>query len=305
MTIIAETQPGQVHNRGGPTKFNGVDGEYGKFAALWLVDMESHRQEGSSPSTYLIHLDSHLEGEAARWVLNTPVGFLINKAYKQKAINSDVEAFYRLLRKRFQMTDDEASHLSGTTPEIHLQHLSQGIDEGLDEYYNRALLLINVLGDDGESVGLTPLQRSVRIMVLDRFINGLRYRSQDSLVWRLFKHHILHHTVSLRQAFKMAEAEIRMMDLEQEMGDRKMKEQAKKRKLAADAQELANAKKQKHIVPISGPPAATDDDDDDDDDDVRRPGRRSVQAKLKAESETKPESESRGQRYSLRSDRPS
>ena len=86
---------GHSNLQGGDTKFNGVDGQYGHSASLWLADMERKHREGSSPSTFLKHVVRHLEGEAALWVSNTEsILELIYKSHRDTATESDVEAFH-------------------------------------------------------------------------------------------------------------------------------------------------------------------------------------------------------------------
>ncbi|CAF9911917.1 MAG: hypothetical protein ALECFALPRED_007763 [Alectoria fallacina] len=68
------------------TKFNGVDGEHGKSAYLWLAAMDRGRVEGTPPSMYLKNIDRHLEGEAAQWVMNAEsVRVLIYRRYLELA----------------------------------------------------------------------------------------------------------------------------------------------------------------------------------------------------------------------------
>ena len=111
MNTIAEPQldPGYT------IKFNGVDGKYGKSASLWLAYLKRDREAGSTPSLYLQHIDDHLEGEAAQWVLNTPsVSALICRGYGGLATESDVDAFHGALSDRFKTTVEKARNANLT-----------------------------------------------------------------------------------------------------------------------------------------------------------------------------------------------
>ena len=72
---------------------------------------------------------------------------------------------------------------------------------------------------------------------------------------------ILHHTVTLKQAFKMAELEAKIMDQEKEREDSREEERDKKRKLGTDDKEVGNSKKQKHAVVDIKLPTPTKDDE--------------------------------------------
>ena len=243
---IAELQPHQVHG-GCDTKFNGTDGEYGKSACLWFAAMERCRVEDISPSMFLSHIDRHLEGDAYQWMRNTGnVRALICKGYMNLATESDVETFRGALSERFKLTHKEGQEVYKAMPIAPLLRLKQRPSEDLEEYYNRVRqYFLNFHGDDGENGALAPSQKSLRSMVVSRFVDGLEFRwSPARLKMRLKNQQIYHHSVSLHQAFKMAEAEIKIMNTEKE----KEKEKERKRKLPTDAKGPDNAKKQKQKV---------------------------------------------------------
>ena len=250
MVSIADSQPDRVQESGYDTKFNGLDGEYGKSASLWLADMDRHREKGSSPSMYLQHIDRHLEGEAARWVLNTPsIRVLIYKGYMGLATESEIDAFCRALSDRFKLTEDEAHNLVRLTPLGRLAWLRQGSSEDLEQYYGRARdLLLAMHGRDGMNDALTPTEISLRAIAVWYFCVGISSKiSSKMLRLRLCQQHICHHSVSLHQAFKMAEAEMKTMEEEAQSADGEEKEQEekkKKRKLSTDSEEGNNAKRQ-------------------------------------------------------------
>ena len=247
IVTIADSQPDRVQECGYDTKFNGLDGEYGKSASLWLADMDRHREKGSSPSMYLQHIDRHLEGEAARWVLNTPsIRVLIYKGYMGLATESEIDAFCRALSDRFKLTEDEAHNLLRLTPLGRLAGLGQGSSEDLEQYYGRARdLLLAMHGRDGMNDALTPSEISLRTIAVSVFCMGI---SSKMLRLRLYQQHIYHHSVSLHQAFKMAEAEMKTMEEEAQSADGEEKEQEeKKRKLSTDSEEGNNAKRQRSL----------------------------------------------------------
>ncbi|CAF9921905.1 hypothetical protein IMSHALPRED_005283 [Imshaugia aleurites] len=247
MDIKAESQPHQAHERECSTKFNGLDGEYGKSASLWLADMGRHRETGSSPSMFLQSIAHHLEGKAAQWILQTPgVIALVHKGYMELATESDIEAFCGAFAQRFKLTDKEAQDIFEVSPLDRLYDLVQGPNEHLEEYYNRARLLLNELhGDDGDNGTLTPSETSLHAVVVHGFTRGL---SSKELYYRLLLQHIYHHTVSLYEAFKMAELEAKIMDQEKEREESREEGKDKKRKLAKDDKAAENAKKQKQAV---------------------------------------------------------
>ena len=235
--IIADSQLDRVQEGGCNTKFNGLDGVYGKSASLWLADMNRHREKGSSPSMYLQHIDRHLDGEAARWVLNTPtVKALIYKGYMGLATESDTDTFQRALTNRLKPTMEEARNIYGVSPLGRLRTLRKGSSEGLEQYYERARDLLNALhGRDCGKDTLTPAELSLRALVVERFALGI---PSKMLRLRLYQQHIHHHTVSLHQAFKMAEAEMKTMEDEAQSSDSEEEEhEEKKRKRATDDEE--------------------------------------------------------------------
>lgn len=196
---------------------------------------------------YLQHIDRHLEGEAARWVLNTPsIRVLIYKGYMGLATESEIDAFCRALSDRFKLTEVEAHNLLRLTPLGRLARLRQGSSEDLEQYYGRARdILLAVHGRDGMNDALTPSEISLRTIAVSNFCMGI---SSKMLRLRLYQQHVYHHSVSLHQAFKMAEAEMKIMEEEAQSADDEEKEQEekkkKKRKLPTDSEEGNNAKRQ-------------------------------------------------------------
>ena len=117
---------------------------------------------------FLQNVDRHLEGEAAQWVLKTPnVRALVYKGYMELATESDIETFIGALTQRFQLTDEEAKHKCEETPLYRLYRLEKGSRETLEEYYNRArLLLIELHGNDAENDALAPSQKVLCTIVV-------------------------------------------------------------------------------------------------------------------------------------------
>ena len=218
--------------------------------------------EGTSPSMYFKHIDRHLEGEAAQWVLSTEsVRVLIYRGYLELAMESDIEAFHGALTERFKLTEEEARDNVKAMPLVRLLKLRQRASEGLEEYYDRArLVLLDLHGDDGENDALTPLQQSLRSITVEQFASGLRddWPGSGTRFWtRLLQQQILHDTVSLNEAFKMAEAVSKRMNSEKEREDGKKKQQEKKkRKLAPELEGSDHAKKQKPRLELKFPSTA-------------------------------------------------
>ena len=104
---IAEQHHDQVREPGCNAKFDGLTGEYGKSAALWLADMDRHREKGSSPSEYLRNIDRQLEGEADHWAKNTPSARVsVLKGYGDEATDLDIEASHEAVTRRFKLTNE-------------------------------------------------------------------------------------------------------------------------------------------------------------------------------------------------------
>lgn len=108
-------------------------------------------------------------------------------------------------------------------PQYELLFINQEASESLEEYYSRVRELLNALhGCDHDNDSLTPVEISLRSIVIAQFVFGLREdwpASQRDLRHRLCQQHVLDHRVTLHIAFKMAEAESKRMDLENEMDD--------------------------------------------------------------------------------------
>lgn len=222
-----------------------MDGEYGKSASLWLADMERHRENGSSPSEYLRNIDRQLEGEADCWAKITPsVRTSILKAYGDEATESDIQAFDEAVTHRFKLTDEEIFATQKSLPHVRFACLWQTPSENLEEYYSRAQdILIALHGCDDDYDTLTPLQISLRSIMVAHFVLGLREDSSTSkgIRLRLYQNHVHEPRVTLHKAFKMVEAESKKMEMEKES------RQEGKRKLGID-EESHNAKKQKQMI---------------------------------------------------------
>ena len=163
------------------------------------------------------------------------------------ATESEIDAFCRALSDRFKLTEDEAHNLLRLTPLGRLAGLRQGSSEDLEQYYECARdLLLAMHGRDGMNDALTPSEISLRTIAVSIFCIGI---SSKMLRLRLYQQHIYHHSVSLHQAFKMAEAEMKTMEEEAQSADGEEKEQeGKKRKLSTDSEERNNARRQKHMI---------------------------------------------------------
>ena len=206
----AETQTHDLHDRGRTVKFNGVNGQYGKSASLWLAELNCHRDEESTPSMHLLKIIRHLEGEAALWALNSKIVVaLVCAANDERATDADVDVLQGALTKRFRLTDDEGQALIRTSPLAQFLTLSQETGEDLEDYYRRARDLLH--GRYTENITLTPLEISYRAMIVMRFGKGL---SREGLWVRLLLQSISHPTVSLHHAFIMAKMESKVMDME-------------------------------------------------------------------------------------------
>ena len=205
---------------------------------------------------YLQHIDRHLEGEAAQWVLNTPsVRALVYKGYMDLATGSDIDAFHDALSERFKLTLEEVTAMKKPFPALDILGLEQRASEGLHQYYSRARdLLLSLHGRDDDNDALTSQEVSLRGIVVARFVTGLRDdwpTSDRRLLFRMLQQQIVHPTRTLYSAFRMAEVESKKLDLEKEQQekekeskDREQKEQQerekeheKKRKLATKQQQ--------------------------------------------------------------------
>ena len=278
-STIAEQQSHQVREPGCNAKFDGLNGEHGKSAALWLADMERHREKGSSPSLHLRNIDRQLEGEADRWAKNTPSARIaILKAYGEEATESDVEALYQAITQRFQLVNQDVVAIMNSRPLTRLLYLKQEATEDLTQYYSRAMgILIDLHGRDGNISALTPLEMSVHGFVVERFVTGLAHQP---LCTRLLLQNVLHPTRTLFEVYKLAVTEARIMasekESEQEDGKEKEEEQdsrekgqqqqqqqqQQERKHKLDNTELENpASAKKQIVTLKVVPTATQEDD--------------------------------------------
>ena len=277
-STIAEQQSHQVREPGCNAKFDGLNGEYGKSAALWLADMERHSEKESSPSLHLRNIDRQLEGEADRWAKNTSSARIaILKAYGEEATESDVEALYQAITQRFQLANQDVVAIMNSRPQTRLLYLKQEATEDLTQYYSRAMgILIDLHGRDGNISTLTPLEMSVHGLAVECFVRGLAHQP---LCTRLLLQNVLHPTRTLFEVYKLAVTEARIMasekESEQEDGKEKEKEQESREKEQQQQQqqqerkhkldnntELENpdgAKKQ--IVTLKVVPTATQDDE--------------------------------------------
>ena len=198
----AEPQPNQIQKRGCKS-FNGLDGEYGKSASLWLAHMDRHRDRGSSPSVYFQRLDFYLEGEAHIWVENTPaIRDIIYLSYIELATESDIDIFQRALRNRFKPTRQEAFAMHEANPSNRFLRLYQG-KNGLKQWFRKALdFLVSLNGCDGPNEILSQQEISLRDIVIRRFVIGLS--SQRLQIW-LLQQRIFELSISLHEAFRLAE----------------------------------------------------------------------------------------------------
>lgn len=199
---------------------------------------------------YLRHLDRHLEGEAEDWVKNTSsVRALIYRGYMQKASESDVDDFHRALSDHFKLTDKEVQDHFEATPWQGLMKLRQRTGEELVRYYERAHnLLLSLHGRDAENDALPPPESSLRATVVCRFAAGL---SGKKLKESLYQQHIHHHTVTLHQAFEMAEAQSKIMEVATRSDERqeKMQQQGgKKRKAPTNGEAADSVEEQRHKI---------------------------------------------------------
>ena len=243
--------------------FNGLDGEYGKNASLWLAYMEHRREKDSSPSTYLQHIDRHLEGEAAIWVKNTPdLRVLIYKGYMEVATESDIDVFYCALSDRFRLTGEEPVNLSGA--DLLSTMLRQNAGESLEQYTDRFRRTATILpGGDGNNEGLVALGPPMITTRIAQYTLGL---SRPELRDSLCKQYIHHPAVDLSQAHDMAKAANRILDAENKVKSRKSRDaemeqkrnENKKRKLStrdekSDSQNKESKKKKSKIVTLKLP----------------------------------------------------
>lgn len=241
-----------------------MDEEYGKSASLWLADIERHRERGSSPSQHLRNIDRQLQGEADRWAKSTPsVRIAILKAYGEEATESDVEALYRAMTQRFQLTHEDVMAIRNSRPQTCLLYLKQAATDDLRQYYSRTMgILTDLHGRDGNISTLTPLEMSVHGFAVECFVVGLTHQPLCS--WLLLQN-VLHPTRTLLEVYEMAVRKARIMasenKSEQEDGKEKEKEQdsrekgqqERKHKLDTELESSASAKKQ--IVPLKVPTA--------------------------------------------------
>lgn len=198
--------------------------------------MERHRKKGFSPSLCLRIIDRQLEGEAERWAKTTPsVRITILKAYGGEAAESDVEVFCEAITQRFKLTDEDVCAMRKSLPQSLLVNLHQAPSENLEHYYGRARdILLALHGRDDEHDTLTPLEISMRSIVIAQFVRYLRDdgpASESSFRFRLHQQQVLHPSVSLHKAFKMAEAESKRTEMEKES------KQKRKRQLPTNEQD--------------------------------------------------------------------
>lgn len=198
----AELQSNRILKHGRLKSFNGLDGEYGKSASLWLANMDRHRERGSSPSAYFHQLDFYLQGEAHEWVETTPdIKLLIYNSYIGLATESDIDTFQRALRARFKLTRQEAFAMHEANTRNHFLRLHQG-KKGLEQWFMQALQFLASLDScDGPSEILSAKEVSLRDIVIRRFVIGLS--SQRLQLW-LLQQRIFELDISLHVAFKMA-----------------------------------------------------------------------------------------------------
>lgn len=219
----AEPRPDHIKQHLGHKKFNGLDGEYGKNASLWLANMEYYRNKESSPSMHLQHIDRHLEGEAAKWVSSTQsVAFLIHKGIVDVATEYDIDVFYGALIDRFHLSLEESQNLRGADPRSRFLGVKQRASESLEQYTRRfGKALSDIHNADNKKK--VQIVNAVSVDGLTaQYALGL---SNEELRDRLCQQHIHHQFMNLGQCQMMVEATTRIIDAENKAKARKPREQ--------------------------------------------------------------------------------
>ena len=178
--------------------------------------MDRRRERGSSPSVYFQQLDFYLEGEAHKWIENTPdIKVLIYNSYIGLATESDIDAFQRALRARFKPTRQEAYAMHEANPRNLFLRLHQG-KSSLKQWFRKALeFLVSLNGCDGPNEILSQQEISLRDIVIRRFVIGLS--SQRLQLW-LLQQRIFELNISLHEAFKLAEEGVAAIAVETAIG---------------------------------------------------------------------------------------
>ena len=197
---------------------------------------------------YFQHIDRHLKGEAAEWVLHTPsVRALIYKGFMDDATESDIDNFYGALSDRFKLTLEESQNLRDTDSVIALR---QGADESLEQYTGRFRDKFSMpCSRDAENDTLTSSEIAVRFAIIAQYTLGLYSKKLKEHLCQQLLHHA---APNLSQVQTMAEAVTRIMEAGAKAEARKSREQEsndnKKRKLASQGEEMDSGEKKKHRV---------------------------------------------------------
>ena len=190
------------------TKYDGENGE----AKRWIRVLKEELQDVTSPGAWLEAADSRLSGEAAKWANKTPtIRNMLKDSYIDNATNEDIRKFKELIISRFDPDDPDEEVDSMPM----LQSLAQKSDEEIMEYYRRTKdLLLAVGGRDRKNQNdeLSPLERSVLDLTIDRYINGLK---DPDLSIRLLRY-TADPSRSLRGATNLAQAEARQLKAEEQ-----------------------------------------------------------------------------------------
>ena len=157
--------------------------------------------------------------------------------------------FFVALREHFKLTieeEQEAFEAFEATPVARLFKLTQGSHEGLWQYYEHARdLLLALYGHDDDNEALTPAERTLRTIIVSRFRAGL---SNLELRNRLNQQQLHLNEVRLYQAFRIVEAENKIMNMEKEKEEHSKKVWGKKKRKAASDEDPNNTKKRKRAV---------------------------------------------------------
>ena len=188
---------------------------------------------------YFQHIDRHLEGEAAKWVMYTPnVRALVYKGYMEVATGSDVDVFYGALSGRFKLNEEESRKLRGADPLSRLMALRQGASESLEQYTGRFRdTLFTQCSRDGDNDPLIPVVVPLLTAAIAQYALGLSSEKLKESLCQLYIHHPVE---SFSQARKMAEALTRIIESEEKAEARnsteKKRNKNKKRKRAMDGE---------------------------------------------------------------------
>ena len=150
------------------TRFSG---ENGQSAARWLRTLKYELPPTFTAGRWLECVDGLLDGQAARWADEQPaVKKILSDESLEDAKNHVVDIFKALLLSRF--TPGE-SDLAGVTHLV--ENLRQDATESLNDYYLRAVDLLEALGvkDGIDTVMMNIYEKSMSRKVTRHFIDGL------------------------------------------------------------------------------------------------------------------------------------